>query len=105
MPNRFNDVAAAMRAAPDSAARKAALAAGITASTGRADSLRSSASSSKSPFAALRTRITNETGVGRSGSTFSHLDQNPLHGVDNSRVEQAYRTWAESHLSASRGFS
>jgi hypothetical protein len=100
MPNRFTDVAAAMQAAPDAAAREGALAAGISASTGRADSLRSSASSSKSPFAALRTRITDETGVGRSGSTFSHLDQNPLHGVDNSRVEQTYRAWAENPTSS-----
>ena len=99
-PDRFTDVAAAVRAAPDPTSREAALKAGITASTARADSLRSSAGKSSSPFATIRSRITSETGVGRPGSTYPHLDPNPLHGVENSRVEQAYRAWAENPTSS-----
>ena len=97
---RFTDVSAAVRAAPDAAAKEAALAAGVKAATARADQLRSGAGSSSSPFAALRARITAETAVGSSSSTFKTLDANPLFGIGNDRVEQAYRAWAENTASS-----
>lgn len=94
---RFTSVRAATLATTNPAVRQAALAAGIAFANTTATEVRNKAAQPTSLTSRTRARIVLETGVGRPGSDFPHLDVNPLFGrVTNARFEQAYRTWAEN---------
>lgn len=94
---RFTPVRAATLATTNPVVRQRALAAGIAFANTTATEVRQKATQPTSLTSRTRARIVLETGVGRPGSDFPHLDVNPLFGrVTNARFEQAYRTWAEN---------
>ena len=83
----FTAVSAAYAAATTTAAKAAVLQSGVDSATAWRDQLQHLTGRGKGPIPAIRMRIHGETGV--------TVDQNPYVGVSGSRVEQAFRAFAE----------
>ena len=84
---RFTDVRAAYVAATTPTEKAAVLKSGIDSAKAWRTQLQSLTATGAGPIPAIRKRIQNETGLS--------VDPNPLVGVSDSRVEQAYRSLAE----------
>ena len=83
----FTAVSAAYAPAATPAAKATVLQSGIDSATAWREQLQHLTAHGKGPIPAIRVRIRGETGV--------NADQNPYVGVSGTRVEQAYRTFAE----------
>jgi len=83
----FTAVSAAYAAATTTAAKAAVLQSGVDSATAWREQLQHLTGRGKGPIPAIRMRIHGETGV--------TVDQNPYVGVSGSRVEQAFRAFAE----------